>query len=130
MITLAALDVLSPEAVLVGALRMDREPRSLRPKLTVRIWDPTCRRHHDLPWPLEVPHPVSTVVSIEFTEGPLAGRDVLVGLDPDRAVEHKATIRHFAERLRSWRREAELAGMLVEPPRYSAASMEMVPAWT
>ncbi len=107
------INALSSEAVLVGRLQLDRTGPSRRPTLSVSAWCPCCRRSHRIDWPANCPANLDAVVPAGLPEGCLlAGSDVLIGMDPDRANENLATIQHFTERDRAWRTEQGLAGKL------------------
>ena len=104
------------EPVLVGTLRMHRLGRVKgRPVLACEAWCAFCKEAHAVEWP-DPPFMMEGVVPTvpPCRSGPFAGREIMVGLDPDRHAEHGRTIRHHAQALRRWRSEQRLRHQFAE----------------
>lgn len=102
--------------ILVGPLTSHRlGPIKGRPMLICEPWCPWCRDRHPVPWP-DAPAPPGALQPLRAPcpSGPLAGEEVMVGLDDARRPENARMIRHHAQALRRWRVEQRLRGQLSE----------------
>ena len=114
MLTIHAVPASDP--VLVGTLRAHRLGRVKgRPVLTCEAWCAFCRGPHAVEWP-DPPFGLECVrpLKVPCRSGPFAGREVMVGLDPDRHAEHARLVRHHAQALRRWRSEQRLRHQFAE----------------
>jgi hypothetical protein len=100
MKTTAALA--DPELLLAGTLMTHRRgPEKLRPYLQVSTWCPFCRHHHYFPF-VDVFRLDAVIgpVTMPCRGSPYAGRDVYIGLDPEKGAENKRIYEAFRSSLR------------------------------
>jgi hypothetical protein len=116
--------------VLVGRLHQTRNGYRRRPTLVISIWEPVARRHIEITLPDDFMGDAAIEAHISQPLCKAGSTRVYLAADPSDARQTRATIDHFRGRLRAWRREQELAGLIVPRPRYFDPARQPEPsAW-